>query len=276
MIHHTENETTVKKGQSIATVICDSENEYGERITTLELVYPRYIHSEFLTHRVFSRNSSSSRATPLSVTINEVINDPVFFDFVGKNQAGMVAGEKLSLQEELDFYNDWRKLARDVALKVEELSIKYGIHKQTLNRALEPFLRIRTLVTATEWDNFFKLRLSEDAQPEMRVLAECMKEAMGKSKPKETDTHLPYIIDDEIKEFLLDDLYMMSSARCARVSYARMDGRNTTIEDDLKLAEELKTKRHSSPFEHVAFADDIYEDQDNFTGWRSFRNTLGI
>ena len=84
MIHHTVNETTVQVGQAIATVICDSLAT--TRITTLELVYPRYIHSEFMTHRVFSRNASSSRATPLSVTLEEVENNPAFFDYVGKNK----------------------------------------------------------------------------------------------------------------------------------------------------------------------------------------------
>ena len=90
----------------MATVICDTYSEdTGSRITTLELVYPRYIHSELMTHRMFSRNASSSRATPLAVTLEEVKNDPVFFDYVGKNQSGMVAGEALK-PEELDAFRE--------------------------------------------------------------------------------------------------------------------------------------------------------------------------
>ena len=61
MIHCTTNRTTTICGQAIATVIADSISPVGKRITTLELVYPRYIHSEFMTHRMFSRNASSSR-----------------------------------------------------------------------------------------------------------------------------------------------------------------------------------------------------------------------
>ena len=43
---------------------------------TFELTYPRYIHSEFMTHRVFSRNASSSRAIPVKRMIEQVRNNP--------------------------------------------------------------------------------------------------------------------------------------------------------------------------------------------------------
>lgn len=274
MINHTENETTVKQGQAVATVIADSVSRKGERITTLELVYPRYIHSELMTHRVFSRNASSSRATPLSVTLDEVRNDPVFFDYVGKNQSGMVAGEQLSDADLKAFEREWEGLGAIVADRVKRISILYGIHKQTLNRALEPWLRIRTLVTATEWDNFFRLRLAPDAQPEIRSLAIAMYEAMKKSNPREMLVHLPYVTDEEFSTILRDDWWKISAARCARVSYARLDGKPTDIKSDLKLAERLLESGHLSPFEHCAFESE--GQHANFTGWRSYRNFLGF
>lgn len=265
MLHHTVNDTTTNVGQAVATVIADTVSTEGKRITTLELVYPRYVHSELMTHRVFSRNASSSRATPLKVTLAEVNDDPVFFDYVGVNKAGMVAGEELTDEDLKQFKRDWNVLGKMVAYEVERMSEAYGIHKQTLNRALEPWLRIRTLVTATEWDNFFKLRLAEDAQPEIRSLAMAMKDAMEKSTPVEADVHIPYT--------KAGDSVASSVARCARVSYASHTGKETNVEADNKLYQQLLDGGHYSPFEHVAYA---REGQwANFNGWRSLRNVMG-
>lgn len=268
MIHHTVNETTVQVGQAIATVICDSLAT--TRITTLELVYPRYIHSEFMTHRMFSRNASSSRATPLSVTLEEVENNPTFFDYVGRNKSGMVAGEEVTGKELEAFKKEWQYLGKVVADAVRGMSYRYGIHKQTLNRALEPWLYIRTLVTATEWENFFKLRLAPDAQPEIRSLALAMQGAMDKSVPVDRKEHLPYITDEEMNEPMI---YKASVARCARVSYGRLDGKPNDFEADVKLYNMLYNSGHLSPFEHVAYAmrTGCYA---NYCGWQSLRNHL--
>lgn len=264
MIYHTENGTTTAFGQAIATVIADSICK-GKRITTLELVYPRYIHSELMTHRVFSRNASSSRATPIKVLVNEVMTDPVFFDYVGKNKSGMQAGEPLGVADLIAFKNEWQELAKFVGRWAERMSDEYGIHKQTLNRVLEPFSRIRTLVTATEWDNFFKLRISEAAQPEMKNLAVAMQKAMEESTPAERTFHTPYAHGIEFKNSML----ITSVARCARVSYARLDGREDNFDDDKRLFDRLMMAGHMSPFEHVATARDGWHA--NFNGWKSYR-----
>lgn len=273
MILHTTNETTIKIGQSIATVIADTISPEGKRITTFELVYPRYIHSELMTHRAFSRNAASSRATPLSVTVNEVSTDPVFFDYVGANQSGMVAGDELPPEQVEAFRREWEALGLYVADTVADWGRRYGIHKQTLNRALEPWSRIRTLVTATEWDNFFTLRLAEDAQPEIRNLAKAMDTAMVHSVITESESHLPYISEDEICVEDRADWELISAARCARVSYARLDGKPTDYDADVKLAERLLRSKHYSPFEHVAFAKEGRHA--NFIGWQSYRNVIG-
>ena len=57
---------------------------------------------------------------------------------------------------------------------------KLGIHKQHINRILEPFQYINVIVTATDWDNFLNLRLASDAQPEMQDLARAIKGEMDK------------------------------------------------------------------------------------------------
>lgn len=269
MIHHTQNQTTVKIGQAIATVIADTISPDGKRITTFELVYPRYIHSELMTHRMFSRNASSSRATPLKVTLDEVRTDPVFFDYVGKNQSGMIAGEELEGGDLEEFHADWNNLAEFVANEVEYMSKKYNIHKQTLNRMLEPWLRIRTLVTATEYDNFFTLRLAPDAQPEIRSLALAMKEAMEKSVAARGTLHVPYCSDFRYG----DATFKIAVARCARVSYARLDGKPDDPNADIALYDRLLKGGHFSPFEHVAVAKKgRYA---NFDGWESYRCQLG-
>jgi thymidylate synthase ThyX len=48
------------KGGISAKIIADSvSSDTNQRIITMELEYPRFIHSEFMTHRVFSRNAAS-------------------------------------------------------------------------------------------------------------------------------------------------------------------------------------------------------------------------
>lgn len=266
-MYSTVNDTTAKVGQAQATIIADSKSSIdGARITTLELVYPRYIHSELLTHRALSRNASSSRATPISVLVSEA-RDPVFFDEIYINKAGMQGGELLDPAKVAEFHGDWIGLANYVADWVEKMSVRYNIHKQTLNRALEPFTRIRTLVTATDWQNFFKLRLDGAAQPEMRNLALAIRDAMAASTPAETSVHKPYAMPQD------PDPVKCSVARCARVSYMRLDGRPNDTDDDVRLYERLRESGHMSPFEHVAYAEVGHHA--NLTGWRSLRNIIG-
>ena len=272
MLSYTVNNTTTIAGQSKATVIADTICN-GTRITTLELEYPRYIHSEFMTHRVFSRNASSSRAIPIDITLKEAMFNPVFFDKVCKNQKGMVGGEELSEKELEAFKKDWIDLAFRVGAEVMQMKQRYNIHKQTLNRALEPFLRIRTLVTATDWDNFFKLRLAEDAQPEIRSLATAMSKAMTISVPKESDYHLPYCDIEADKEPKKEDI-ITSVARCARVSYKNNGGTSSTFEEDKRLYDTLLKNKHLSPFEHSAryFGGDLR--YFNLLNWASTRYIL--
>lgn len=258
----TTNSTSTFKGNNCkATIIADtvSELNHDNRITTFELLYPRFIHSELMTHRCFSRNASSSRATPIALLISEA-RSPVFFDYVGKDIKGMTAGEELSEEELNKFKAEFNSLANSVADWVERVHNELGIHKQTLNRVLEPFTCIRTLVTTTDLDNFFKLRLAPDAQPEMRNLALAMKEALEKSKPTVSNVHAPYSYNPE-----------SSVARCARVSYGRLDGLPDDVEADRKLYNRLKEYGHMSPFEHYAVAQEDSKYYANLRGWASLR-----
>src|SRR4051812_25355231 len=79
-----------------ARIIADSINPHGIRLVSAIWRYPRYIHSEVMTHRVFSRNAASSRAIPLKKMIAAVGKTPAIPDFWGKNQKGMQATEQLN------------------------------------------------------------------------------------------------------------------------------------------------------------------------------------
>ena len=179
-----------------AKVIADSiHSETGTRITTFELVYPRFIHSEFMTHRIFNRNASSSRAIPTTKLIEQVRSNPVFPSHWGKNQKGMQAAEELSEDARMDAILVWTKASESAAIYAEQLR-RGQVHKQIVNRILEPFTHIRVVVTSTSWVNFYGLRDHKDAQPEIRELAQAMKKAHEESQPTKLqwgEWHLPYI-----------------------------------------------------------------------------------
>lgn len=254
-----------------AKVICDSINNNNKRITTLQLKYPRFIHSQFLTHRVFSRNSSSSRAIPVSKLIEEVRNDPVFPIEWGANNPGMSSKSLMAEEDAKEAKELWYE-AMEKSLEIATNLAGLGAHKQIVNRILEPYQHIHTIVTATDFDNFFKLRLDDEAQPEIQRLAIIMKEALDKSTPVKRDSHYPYLSEDDLKIIDPDNYALVSAARCARVSYLNHDGSKPDLERDLKLAKTLLEHFHMSPFEHQAVA--RVGKFDNFYGWKSYRNYI--
>lgn len=257
-MYHTTNETTTTVGLCTATAIEGTE----DGLYTMELVYPRYIHSELMTHRVFSRNASSSRATPVEKIIKEVWDNPVIPNEVYKNCNGMSGKEKLTEEQLTSFRIIWN-CARDDALYWAKRLKEMGIHKQTVNRLLEPFSFIRTIITATEWSNFYHLRLSKAAQPEIRDLANAMLNAQDKYKlPPNYNLNgdywiFPYVSDEESNELSTIDAIKVSAARCARVSYLQNDDYTPAdIKKDLELAERLLNEGHMSPFEHQVYHND--------------------
>jgi len=262
-----------------STVIADSISSYGKRITTLQLTYPRFIHSEFMTHRVFSRNAASSRAIPVAKMIEQVRTDPAMPIYWGLNQPGMQASKEYD--DPVVAETQWFVAARNASYQAEELA-KLGLHKQIVNRVLEPFQWMHTIVTATEWDNFFELRCHSDAQPEFQALANAMRTALGESVPVERcgdmrchgAWHLPYVSDDERASIATSTLTKLSAARCARVSYLKHDGTAPNGAEDTALFEKLVGGKplHASPIEHQAWAAGA-EDRNsrNFFGWHQYR-----
>jgi len=202
-----------------AKILLDSVNPLGNRITTWVLTYPRFIHAEFMTHRGFSRNASSSRAIPVKKMLEDVKNNPAMPVYWGKNQSGMQAAEELdSVNATIkEYYNEplnggstsdsvrmitpraaaekeWLA-ARDVAVRHVEKMVEIGLHKQIANRLLEPWMHITVLATATEHENFFALRAHKDAQPEFQALAYKMLDLYQSSNPKRLavgEWHIPF------------------------------------------------------------------------------------
>lgn len=254
-----------------AKVIEDSISTKGKRLTTLELYYPRFIHQQLLTHRMFSRSSSSSRAIPIDRVIEEIENNPVIPIEWGLNKAGMQAEGVLS--DDRYAKSKWMDACRNAIAIARDLQA-VGLHKQIVNRILEPFAHIKTLVTATEWDNFFELRLDKHAQPEIQELARQMKQAMIKSQPVQKNVHTPYLTDVERKDDNTFRMKMISAARCARVSYKTHIGEYPNQGKDYDLAVRLRSSKHFSPFEHVAEAGERDERYRNFVGWKQLRISL--
>lgn len=271
-----------------AQVIEHSVSVAGKEILTLELQYPRFIHGEIMTHRVFSRNAASSRAIPVKKMLEQVKDNPVVPHHWGKNEPGMQAREEISLERREEAVYQWQRAAEHAAYFAEQLH-GLGVHKQIVNRLLEPFQWMRTIATSTEWDNFFDLRRHEAAEPHFQLLANAIYEAKASSAPvlRGTDAtnvynwHLPYVMPEERAAFgrEMGDgagfvLSSISAARCARVSYLTHDGRTPQIEEDLKLFQRLAGGRpiHASPLEHQAFPHESAEARfGNFVGWVQFR-----
>lgn len=235
-----------------AEIVADSINPAGKRITTFLLTYPRFIHSELMTHRMFSRNAASSRAIPVEKVMESVRNNPAHPEHWGANKAGMQADEQLEGAPKVVCEDFWSIAAKD-AMHSAQIMVDHGLHKQVANRILEPWFHITVLVTATEWDNFFSLRAHPAAQPEFQVLAYRMLDKYLNNKPLELDWgewHVPFAACEGED---IDDALVQSVASAARTSYTTHDG-DFPIEKQCELVERLAKYGHWSPFEHQAQA----------------------
>lgn len=258
-------------------IIADSISPQGVRLTTFELEYPRYIHAEIMTHRVFSRNAQSSRAVPVNKSLEQTILSPIVW---GENKSGMSSDKELSMDDQKMCAYYWHAAARTCQDFAERLA-KIGLHKQWANRMLEWFSPIKVVVTATEWDNFFWLRIDpEAAQPEIVDLATQMKDRMDNSTPQllqPGEWHLPYVatirgVDGVLTYYVrsegaadlidLETAKKVSAGCCAAVSYRN----NPSIEKCLEIWDKLFSgpKPHLSPVEHQATPINYYTDSEEW------------
>jgi hypothetical protein len=274
-----------------AKIVADSISEVGIRLTTLELVFPRYILAELNTHRATSKNSSSSRAIPTKKQIQAILDNPVFPVRWGKNQAGMQAAKENLTGEDLAKAKlIWLDMVHYVGEKCQELT-DLGLHKQWASRPLEAFTTMKVVLSATEFNNLFLLRDHNDAQDEIAHLAQAMKIAMNGSEPKLIkvgEWHLPYISDEDKSNLSLSKQLKVSASRCARTSYKTQHGVTSTLDEDTKMFDRLtygmkfgeENPFHASPTEHQAtpwihspekFRLNLFS---NFNGWTQFRKII--
>lgn len=255
--------------------ILQSLNEQtGDTLFTVLLRYPRTIHEELLTHRAFSRNAASSRAIPTQKLIAEASANPAIPLFWYENEPGMQGRIELSDETREEAIIEWHK-ARLSAIKQATKIAALKAHKQIVNRLLEPYTHITTLVTSSEWDNFSALRNHPDAEPHFQLLAQAIKEASHITPTqvlKPGQWHLPFITPDMVFQSQTEML-RFSVACCASTSYKTVEGFEMTREKAEKICSKLlTTPLHASPLEHVALADQLYNgDYLHPTSHRNFK-----
>lgn len=237
-----------KEGIS-AKIIADSING-NNRLTTFELEYPRFIHSEVMTHRMLSKNCASSRAIPVEKMLEQIEKNPAMPVWWGQNQAGMAAMQELPEETQQAAREQWLHSAWEAAASIRVMG-KMGLHKQISNRVSEPWQRMKTVITGTEWSNLLWLRDHAAAQPEFQELAKCIRLEFEKSEPTKLmpgQWHLPYVEDENLS---LDNALKLSASCCAQVSYRKM---NDSLDKAIEIYDKLvgMDRKHSSPFEHQA------------------------
>lgn len=259
------------------------------------LTYPRCIHAELLTHRVFSKNSASSRAIPVKRMIQDVIDHPYVPIKWSKNAPGMKEQEYFEGDEKQALIDQWLS-DRDEAVQKAMWYADRNVHKQVVNRILEPYAHITVFLSGTAFSNFFGLRLS-GAEPHFEMLAnEIHREYRMSDRQilKPGQWALPWVKDEDYHKFgmkpgdMHPDLIKLSVARSAHTSYQTVDGREMTYALAIELADRLLASRplHASPTEHQARADRRWQtaantnwvgdgQEGNFApGWVQFRKTL--
>ena len=273
---------------------------------TFEVEYPRIILAELNTHRMLSKNSASSRAIPFKKMLEQLHGRPVRFGEVnsgmqdkGENYSASVAIQN-NLWAMFDAYlydhvpgatlsdcisDDGKRLEvspetawefnKYLTTSMSEAFYNARYHKQVYNRLTESSQMMKTVISGTEWDNFFWLRDHEAADPTIAELARVMREAdeeTGTGILRPDEWHLPYIStyrdgegtliygdwtneEDPIRggfiRYQLDDAIKISCARCAAVSFRNVD---YDLKKSLEVYERLvgDERKHASAFEHCA------------------------
>jgi hypothetical protein len=256
------------------SILADSYNPAaGTRLTTFEITFPRFLLAEVNTHRMLSRNSASSRAIPTERMIGLALAEPFVPEF-NKRVTGMGVGEPLSSNDQFTAQQLWLD-ARDSAVEVAQQLLH--VDKSRANRLLEPFLWHTSIVSGTDWSNFFALRTPPDAQPEFQTIAKMMLSGYENNDPailNPGEWHLPLVFDDDVSEPWAGELPWdywpaVSSGRCARVSFDRHHDDELVSESRARC--QKLTSGHWSPLEHPAVALERDERIGNYRGFKQYR-----
>lgn len=225
-----------------------------------------------------------------------ILSDPVIPIKWGMEQRGMQTGAEATLEIVTKAEAIWRRAMLSAVNCADELA-ELGIHKSLCNRITEPWMWITTLMTATSWKNFFRLRVHPDAEVHFQKIAGMVKMEMDKSIPGKLalgDWHLPYISIDDMEDLqhyilqkaeaqemdaalrltMIELLKKISAGRCARLSYLTHEGiRSTQADVDLcdRLINRTDDVIHASPLEHVNQCRTKDHRSGPFKGWHQFR-----
>lgn len=204
-------------------VLEHSKSPSGSELITLEIELHRFCLPENNTHRSISKNYQSSRAVPAKATRKLMLNDTALPVFWGLNQPGMKAKEEAKGLHKKLIKLWWWWCSRSAAFN-HFIGEKLKVHKQLVNRVIEPYIYTKGVVTASleDWEAFFVLRCHKDAQPEIKALADCIKVAITRSKPKNLkygQWHLPLAPE----EGTLEERLKISVSTCAQASYRKGD-----------------------------------------------------
>lgn len=300
-------------------LILDSTTRYNQRLMTYEITFPRVVLAEVVTHRIlqidsgceilmpdrtalqtFSKSSASSRAIPFKRMVQPILDDPYIPERWSKSTAGMQEKEWLSGWEASEARKRWLQ-ARDYAVECATYMHEAGVHKQDVNRLLEPWMWVKQIITGTDWNNFFALRTDKDAHPSFRTIARMMYVSARTSHPtllNEGEWHAPYVGQgalnvlaanmnmnsrertEEGRQINEDEVLKISAARCAWVSYDPPNiDEKFTVEKALATYDKLMggKLKHVSPCGHQArpFARHDGDGlKSNLRGWVQYRKTL--
>ena len=249
-----------------ARILADSVSPDGVRMTTFEIEYPRFILAELNTHRMLSKNSASSRAIPVKTMHEHMRQTPAQPVHWGKNQPGMQANVELADNDLADAKFMWQRAQQDAMHWAQQMSERVGLHKQVANRITEPWMIMKTVISGTEWANFWWLRAHADAQPEIHELAVKMWDELNSSVPlllQPGEWHLPYVkshrlssgeliyLDATDTPITTEQAKIISASCCAQVSYRKNDD---SYEKAHKIFKQLIESQpcHASPVEHQA------------------------
>lgn len=234
-----------------AQVVCDSAAN-GVRLTTMVVTFPRIVLAEWNTHRMFSRNSASSRAIPVERRIAQIEAEPFVPSAFALNKAGMQAGDALDAEQAALARACWISARNQAVMHARDM-VKLGVHKQWANRLIETFAWHTVVVSFTEIQNYWNLRDNPKAQPEIMTVTGLMREAYAKSTPRELkpgEWHLPFVTQPEIVSLPIEVCVQLSVARAAAVSYERHMLQD--FDKDIARYASLLASGHMSPFEHPA------------------------
>lgn len=258
-----------------AQIIEDSVSPQGIRLTSFQVRYHRFAHAELMTHGLFNRNASSSRAIPVSRLIDDIERDPAIPIEWGRNQKGMQAHNQLEGEQLATAKALWTE-DREHSILMARAMADTNAAKQIVNRLVENHGHINVIITASEYANFFHTRNHKDALPEIRELARQMQFLHANMTPNLIgygDWHLPYITEHDKSVLDKDQLVLVSTARCARVSYKTHDMRKPDLEEDLRLAHDLVQgdPKHASPAGHQGTPAPTRDFMKNIRGWHMHR-----